>query len=86
MKSRAERRRTQGIQDDPRRPGIFKCLPSTGGLQRERSNPTFLRALLSWVLRSDLVGIWYFLMKRMGSQQAGFRPGKNKAKILLEND
>jgi cell division protease FtsH len=33
------------------------------------------------------VGIWYFLMKRMSGQQAGFMTlGKNKAKIYMENE
>ncbi|NPU83715.1 MAG: ATP-dependent metallopeptidase FtsH/Yme1/Tma family protein [Syntrophaceae bacterium] len=49
---------------------------------------TFVRDLLSWVLPVLIfVGIWYFLMKRMGSQQAGFMTlGKNKAKIYVENE
>jgi len=49
---------------------------------------TFLRDLLSWVLPILLfIGIWYFVMKRMGSQQAGFMTlGKNKAKIYMENE
>ncbi|MFO7461553.1 MAG: ATP-dependent zinc metalloprotease FtsH, partial [Desulfatiglandales bacterium] len=33
------------------------------------------------------IGIWYFLMKRMTGQQAGFMTlGKNKAKIYVENE
>ncbi len=49
---------------------------------------TFVRDLLSWVLPVLIfVGIWYWLMKRMGSQQAGFMTlGKNKAKIYVENE
>ncbi|MCX5839462.1 MAG: ATP-dependent zinc metalloprotease FtsH [Deltaproteobacteria bacterium] len=49
---------------------------------------TFLRDLFSWVFPLLLfVGVWYFLMKRMGSQQAGFMTlGKNKAKIYVENE
>jgi len=49
---------------------------------------TFLRDLLSWVVPIFLfVGIWYFMMRRMGSQQAGFMTlGKNKAKIYMENE
>jgi cell division protease FtsH len=49
---------------------------------------TFLRDLFSWVFPLLLfVGVWYFLMKRMGSQQAGFMTlGKNKAKIYMENE
>ncbi|MBN2437936.1 MAG: ATP-dependent zinc metalloprotease FtsH [Deltaproteobacteria bacterium] len=49
---------------------------------------TFLKDLLSWILPVILfVGIWYFMMKRMGGQQAGFMTlGKNKAKIYMENE
>jgi cell division protease FtsH len=49
---------------------------------------TFLRDLFSWVFPLLLfVGVWYFLMKRMGGSQAGFMTlGKNKAKIYMENE
>jgi cell division protease FtsH len=49
---------------------------------------TFLRNLFSWVFPLFLfIGIWYFLMKRMTGQQAGFMTlGKNKAKIYVENE
>ena len=49
---------------------------------------TFLRDLFSWIFPIMLfVGIWYFFMKKMGSQQAGFMTiGKNKAKIYVENE
>ena len=49
---------------------------------------TFLRDLFSWVFPIMLfVGVWYFFMKRMGAQQAGFMTiGKNKAKIYMENE
>ncbi len=49
---------------------------------------TFFRDLLSWVFPVILfVGVWFLLMKRMGSQQAGFLTlGKNKAKIYMENE
>ena len=49
---------------------------------------TFLRDLFSWVFPLLLfVGVWFFLMKRMGSQQTGFMTlGKNKAKIYVENE
>ena len=49
---------------------------------------TFLRDILSWIFPIILfVGIWYFFMKKMGSQQAGFMTiGKNKAKIYMENE
>jgi len=49
---------------------------------------TFFRDLLSWLFPIFLfIGIWYFLMKRMTGQQAGFMTlGKNKAKIYMENE
>ncbi|MBA4396059.1 MAG: cell division protein FtsH [Syntrophus sp. (in: bacteria)] len=49
---------------------------------------TFLRDIFSWVFPIMLfVGIWYFMMKRMGGQQSGFMTlGKNKAKIYMENE
>ena len=49
---------------------------------------TFLRDILSWIFPIILfVGIWYFFMKKMGSQQAGFMTiGKNKAKIYVGNE
>ncbi len=49
---------------------------------------TFMRDLFSWIFPLLLfVGVWYFLMKRMGGQQAGFMTlGKNKAKIYVENE
>jgi cell division protease FtsH len=49
---------------------------------------TLLRDLISWIFPIVLfVGVWFFLMKRMSGQQAGFMTlGKNKAKIYMENE
>ena len=49
---------------------------------------TFMRDIFSWIFPLLLfVGVWFFLMKRMGGQQAGFMTlGKNKAKIYMENE
>lgn len=49
---------------------------------------TFLRDLMSWVFPILLfVGVWYFMMRRMTGQQAGFMTlGKNKAKIYMEDE
>ena len=49
---------------------------------------TVLRDLLSWVIPIFFfIGIWYFFMKRMQSQQPGFMTlGKNKAKIYVEDE
>lgn len=49
---------------------------------------TFFRDILSWVIPVFLfVGIWFFLMKRLASQQPGFMTlGKNKAKVHKQED
>jgi len=49
---------------------------------------TFMRDIFSWLFPLLLfVGIWYFFIKRMGAQQAGFMTlGKNKAKIYVQDE
>ncbi len=49
---------------------------------------TFLRTLLSWVLPTlFFVGIWMFMMKRMGQAGGGMMTlGKSKAKIIAQTD
>jgi len=49
---------------------------------------TFLRDLFSWIFPIFLfIGVWYFFMRRMTGQQAGFMTlGKNKAKIYMEDE
>jgi cell division protease FtsH len=50
---------------------------------------TFWRDLLSWVVPALVfVGIWFFLIQRLGQQaQGGFmRVGQSKAKIYMEQD
>ncbi len=49
---------------------------------------TFLRDIISWVLPiAVFVGLWFFLIRRMGGGQAGFMTlGKSKAKIYMENE
>ncbi len=49
---------------------------------------TLLRDIFSWVFPIALfVGLWFFLMRRLGGQQAGFMTlGKSKAKIYMENE
>ena len=49
---------------------------------------TFLRDLFSWVFPIFIfIGIWYFMMKRLSGQQAGFMTlGKNKARIYMEDE
>ena len=49
---------------------------------------TFLRTLLSWILPTlFFVGIWMFMMKRMGQGAGGMMTlGKSKAKIIAQTD
>jgi cell division protease FtsH len=83
---------------DPNKTELFKTLrvdPEISALL-EQHNVTFkgqvestlLRDLFSWIFPLVLFfGVWYFLMKRMAGQQAGFMTlGKNKAKIYMQNE
>lgn len=49
---------------------------------------TFLKDLFSWIVPIFLfIGVWYFFINRMASQQPGFMTlGKNKAKVHMEDD
>jgi cell division protease FtsH len=69
-------------------PEISKTLDQYNVSFKGEIESTFLRDLFSWVFPLLLFfGVWYFLMKRMGGQQAGFMTlGKNKAKIYMENE
>jgi cell division protease FtsH len=69
-------------------PDLSKMLEQDPVTFKGEIESTFLRDLFSWVFPLLLfVGVWYFLMKKMGGQQAGFMTlGKNKAKIYMENE
>ena len=69
-------------------PEISKTLDQYNVSFKGEIESTFLRDLFSWVFPLLLFfGVWYFLMKRIGGQQAGFMTlGKNKAKIYMENE
>ena len=50
---------------------------------------TFLRDLLSWIVPMALfIGVWVFLMRRMGGGAGGglMQIGKSKAKVYVETD
>ncbi len=49
---------------------------------------TFLRDLLSWLIPIALfLGVWLFLLRRMGQGQGGFMTvGRSKAKIYMEKE
>ena len=69
-------------------PDLSKMLEQYPVVFKGEIESTFMRDLFSWIFPLLLfVGVWYFLMKRMGGQQAGFMTlGKNKAKIYMENE
>src|SRR3989339_346238 len=69
-------------------PDLSKVLEQYPVTFKGEIESTFIRDLFSWVFPLLLfVGAWYFLMKKMGGQQAGFMTlGKNKAKIYMENE
>ena len=69
-------------------PEISQLLEQYNITFKGKMESTFLRDLFSWIFPIFLfVGIWFFLMKRMAGQQAGFMTlGKNKAKIYMENE
>ena len=83
---------------DPNKTEIFKTLrvdPEISTLLEQHSvtfkgqvESTLLRDLFSWIFPLVLFfGVWYFLMKRMAGQQAGFMTlGKNKAKVYMQNE
>jgi cell division protease FtsH len=69
-------------------PSISRLLEEHGVTFKGEVEKTFFRDLLSWVVPIFLfIGIWYFLMKRMTGQQAGFMMlGKNKSKIYVQDE
>ncbi len=69
-------------------PNISNLLEEHSVTFKGQVESAFFRNLLSWVFPILLfIGIWYFLMKKMAGQQAGFMTlGKNKAKIYMEEE
>ena len=69
-------------------PDISELLEKSNVTFKGQVESTFLRDLFSWVFPVLLfIGIWYFFIRRMMGQQAGFMTlGKNKAKIYVHNE
>ncbi|MBN1932789.1 MAG: ATP-dependent zinc metalloprotease FtsH [Desulfobacterales bacterium] len=69
-------------------PELSKLLEEYNVTFKGEIESTFFKNLFSWLLPIIVfVGIWYFLMKRMTSQQPGFMMlGKNKAKIYMQDE
>ncbi|MEW5724895.1 MAG: ATP-dependent zinc metalloprotease FtsH [Thermodesulfobacteriota bacterium] len=48
---------------------------------------TFLRDMLGWIVPTLIfVGIWFYILKRIGSQQGYLSLGKKKAKVYMEDE
>jgi len=69
-------------------PKLSKLLEQYNVTFKGEIESTFLRDVFSWVFPVIIfVGFWYFIMKRMAGQQAGFMSlGKNKAKIYMQDE
>jgi cell division protease FtsH len=85
LKINAEEKKFKTVRVDPE---LSKMLEQYHVTFKGQVESTFLRDIFSWVFPLIIfVGIWYFLMKRMSGQQAGFMTlGKNKARIYVENE
>ena len=69
-------------------PDLARDLAAHGVTVSGQIESTFLRDLLSWILPVILfVGIWAFLIRRMGSGAGGMmQVGKSRAKIYVETE
>lgn len=70
-------------------PNLANQLQEHGVVVTGQIESTFLRDLLSWVVPVVLfVGIWMYILRRMGGGLGGglMQIGKSKAKVYVEND
>jgi len=70
-------------------PDLARRLQEHGVVVTGQIESTFLRDLLSWVLPMALfIGIWMFMLRRMGGGLGGglMQIGKSKAKIYVQSD
>lgn len=70
-------------------PDLARRLQEHGVVVTGQIESTFLRDLLSWVLPVALfVGIWMFMLRRMGGGLGGglMQIGKSKAKVYVQSD
>jgi cell division protease FtsH len=68
-------------------PGLVAELEAANVKFTGRVENTWLSAVLSWLLPTVLfVGVWVFLMRRMGGAQSGLMAvGKSKAKVYVQH-
>src|SRR3990170_1930737 len=69
-------------------PDLFRDLAAAGVKVTGVIETTFWRDLLSWLLPiAVFLGVWVFLLRRMGQGQGGFMTvGKSKAKVYMEKE
>jgi cell division protease FtsH len=69
-------------------PGLVAELEAAGVKFTGRVENTWLSTLLSWILPALIfVGVWVFLMRRMGGAQSGLLAiGKSKAKVYVQHE
>jgi cell division protease FtsH len=70
-------------------PDLARNLQEYGVVVTGEIESTFLRDLLSWIVPVALfVGVWMFVIRRMGSGAGGglLQIGKSKAKVYVETD
>jgi cell division protease FtsH len=69
-------------------PDLLRDLAANGVKVTGVIETTFWRDLLSWLLPiAVFLGVWVFLLRRMGQGQGGFMTiGKSKAKVYMEKD
>ncbi|QYO75543.1 ATP-dependent zinc metalloprotease FtsH [Devosia salina] len=70
-------------------PDLARELAGHGVVVTGQIESTFLRDLLSWIIPlALLVGLWLFILKRMGPGMGGglMQIGKSKAKVYVESD
>ena len=70
-------------------PDLARDLAEHGVVVTGQIESTFLRDLLSWIIPlALLVGLWLFILKRMGPGMGGglMQIGKSKAKVYVERD
>src|SRR3990172_2580560 len=69
-------------------PDLLRDLAANGVKVKGVIETTFWRDLLSWLLPiAVFLGVWVFLLRRMGQGQGGFMTvGKSKAKVYMEKE
>ncbi|WP_321492945.1 ATP-dependent zinc metalloprotease FtsH [uncultured Desulfobacter sp.] len=67
---------------------MSQLLKSSDAVFKGEIQSNFMATVMSWIVPTALFfGVWFYLMRYMGKQQAGFmRLGGNKAKIYVQDE